>query len=97
MSGSIVLSRYRTVGKFSTFLLLRISPSYSILFFFIRDIAARNVLVCTPKCVKLADFGLSRWVDEQAYYKGEDKNALNQNIPNLSASRRSKRRTSDFL
>ena len=36
-----------------------------------RDIAARNVLVCTPKCVKLADFGLSRWVDEQAYYKGE--------------------------
>ena len=36
-----------------------------------RDIAARNVLVCTPKCVKLADFGLSRWVDEQAYYKGD--------------------------
>lgn len=34
-----------------------------------RDIAARNVLVCTPTCVKLADFGLSRWVDEQAYYK----------------------------
>lgn len=34
-----------------------------------RDIAARNVLVCTPKCVKLADFGLSRWVDDQAYYK----------------------------
>ena len=39
--------------------------------FLYRDIAARNVLVCTPKCVKLADFGLSRWVDEQAYYKGE--------------------------
>ena len=97
MSGSSVLSRYCTVGKFSTFLLLRISPSYSILFFFIRDIAARNVLVCTPKCVKLADFGLSRWVDEQAYYKGKDKNAVNQNIPNLSASRRRKRRTSDFL
>lgn len=38
-----------------------------------RDIAARNVLVCTPKCVKLADFGLSRWVDDQAYYKGENK------------------------
>ncbi|XP_068677817.1 focal adhesion kinase 1-like isoform X2 [Montipora foliosa] len=34
-----------------------------------RDIAARNVLVCTPKCVKLADFGLSRWVDDQTYYK----------------------------
>ena len=98
MSGSIVLSRYRTVGKFSTFLLLRISPSYPIpFFFFIRDIAARNVLVCTPKCVKLADFGLSRWVDEQAYYKGKDKNAVNQNIPNVSASRRRNRRTSDFL
>lgn len=27
-----------------------------------RDIAARNVLVSTDKCVKLADFGLSRYV-----------------------------------
>ncbi|KXJ25084.1 focal adhesion kinase 1 isoform X2 [Exaiptasia diaphana] len=34
-----------------------------------RDIAARNVLVCSHKCVKLADFGLSRWIEEQAYYK----------------------------
>ena len=25
-----------------------------------RDVAARNVLVCSPNCVKLADFGLSR-------------------------------------
>ncbi|XP_023933650.1 focal adhesion kinase 1 isoform X1 [Lingula anatina] len=34
-----------------------------------RDIAARNVLVSAPDCVKLGDFGLSRWVEEQSYYK----------------------------
>ncbi|KAL9876991.1 protein tyrosine kinase 2 Fak isoform 3-T6 [Glossina fuscipes fuscipes] len=33
-----------------------------------RDIAARNVLVRSPTCIKLADFGLSRWVSEQSYY-----------------------------
>lgn len=36
-----------------------------------RDIAVRNVLVASPECVKLGDFGLSRYVDEQEYYKGE--------------------------
>ena len=35
-----------------------------------RDIAARNVLVSAKDCVKLADFGLSRYVEEQNYYKG---------------------------
>ncbi|TNN52595.1 Protein-tyrosine kinase 2-beta [Liparis tanakae] len=34
-----------------------------------RDIAVRNVLVASPQCVKLGDFGLSRYVDEQEYYK----------------------------
>ncbi|XP_052826194.1 focal adhesion kinase 1 isoform X6 [Octopus bimaculoides] len=34
-----------------------------------RDIAARNVLVSGSDCVKLGDFGLSRWVEEQSYYK----------------------------
>lgn len=35
-----------------------------------RDIAVRNILVASPECVKLGDFGLSRYVDDQEYYKG---------------------------
>lgn len=35
-----------------------------------RDIAVRNVLVASPESVRLGDFGLSRYVDEQEYYKG---------------------------
>ena len=34
-----------------------------------RDIAARNVLVSAHDCVKLADFGLSRWIEDNSYYK----------------------------
>ena len=36
---------------------------------FHRDIAARNVLVSNRQCVKLADFGLSRWIEDNSYYK----------------------------
>ncbi|KAM3929310.1 focal adhesion kinase 1 isoform 23-T23 [Leptodactylus fuscus] len=34
-----------------------------------RDIAARNVLVSTCDCVKLGDFGLSRYMEDSTYYK----------------------------
>ncbi|XP_072305939.1 protein-tyrosine kinase 2-beta-like [Eucyclogobius newberryi] len=34
-----------------------------------RDIAVRNILVASPECVKLGDFGLSRYIDEHEYYK----------------------------
>lgn len=34
-----------------------------------RDIAARNCLVSSHNCVKLADFGLSRWIEDRSYYE----------------------------
>ncbi|XP_061481850.1 protein-tyrosine kinase 2-beta isoform X2 [Rhineura floridana] len=34
-----------------------------------RDIAVRNVLVSSPECVKLGDFGLSRYIEDDEYYK----------------------------
>lgn len=37
-----------------------------------RDIAVRNILVASPECVKLGDFGLSRYIEDEDYYKGED-------------------------
>ena len=30
----------------------------------------RNVLVASADCVKLGDFGLSRYIEEEEYYKG---------------------------
>lgn len=38
-----------------------------------RDIAVRNVLVASQVCVKLGDFGLSRYIEEEEYYKGKEK------------------------
>ena len=35
-----------------------------------RDIAARNILVCSPQTIKLADFGLSRGLEDGDYYVG---------------------------
>ena len=35
-----------------------------------RDIAARNVLLATPELVKLADFGLSKRLEDTDYYVG---------------------------
>uniref|UniRef100_A0A8C5MKZ3 non-specific protein-tyrosine kinase n=1 Tax=Leptobrachium leishanense TaxID=445787 RepID=A0A8C5MKZ3_9ANUR len=34
-----------------------------------RDIAVRNILVASHDCVKLGDFGLSRYLEEEEYYK----------------------------
>ncbi|NXK13564.1 FAK2 kinase, partial [Herpetotheres cachinnans] len=34
-----------------------------------RDIAVRNILVASPECVKLGDFGLSRYIENEEYYK----------------------------
>uniref|UniRef100_H3C3U3 non-specific protein-tyrosine kinase n=1 Tax=Tetraodon nigroviridis TaxID=99883 RepID=H3C3U3_TETNG len=34
-----------------------------------RDIAVRNILVAGPDCVKLGDFGLSRYIEDEEYYK----------------------------
>ncbi|XP_075779436.1 protein-tyrosine kinase 2-beta isoform X3 [Pelodiscus sinensis] len=34
-----------------------------------RDIAVRNILVASSDCVKLGDFGLSRYIEDDEYYK----------------------------
>uniref|UniRef100_A0A3B4AYC8 non-specific protein-tyrosine kinase n=1 Tax=Periophthalmus magnuspinnatus TaxID=409849 RepID=A0A3B4AYC8_9GOBI len=35
----------------------------------VHDIAVRNILVASPECVKLGDFGLSRYIEDEEYYK----------------------------
>ena len=36
-----------------------------------RDVAARNILVFSSTCIKLGDFGLSRYMEDQNYYTGK--------------------------
>ena len=40
----------------------------------------RNVLVSSSDCVKLADFGLSRWIEDNSYYKVIKINLSNYSI-----------------
>ena len=42
----------------------------------------RNVLVSSSDCVKLADFGLSRWIEDNSYYKVIKINLSNYSIKN---------------
>lgn len=44
--------------------------AFLFIFLFSRDIAARNVLVSSVDCVMLGDFGLSRYMEDSSYYKG---------------------------
>ena len=55
-----------------------ITNSGSVVF---RDIAARNVLVSTVDCVKLGDFGLSRYMEDSSYYKGNSNISHRHRLP----------------
>ncbi len=42
---------------------------------YFRDVAARNVLVANENCVKLADFGMARELQDQDYYVGKSEDS----------------------
>ena len=50
---------------------------YFHLFFVLSFNFNRNVLVSAADCVKLADFGLSRWIEDNSYYKVSNLNVDN--------------------
>lgn len=51
-----------------------------------RDIAVRNILVASPECVKLGDFGLSRYIEDEDYYKGESFSGSRTRKPEVQAA-----------
>ncbi|CAG09125.1 unnamed protein product, partial [Tetraodon nigroviridis] len=58
-----------------------------------RDIAVRNILVAGPDCVKLGDFGLSRYIEDEEYYKGQRR----ARRPTRVASESERRKSDDHV
>lgn len=59
------------IGKSNKFdsLVSQLASPGQVHFFFLRDIASRNCLVNAQRIVKLGDFGMTRLMYENDYYK----------------------------